>query len=250
VPFAIVMLGSAGDAAPLAATPTAKPLPAQKRVLVVYSTRRDTQFATVGDREMPRLLERTLGQPVDYYSEYVDAVRFPDEQYKLAFRHYLKLKYRESRFDLLIATHTLALELLASCRDTLFRGAPLVFLTEERSTVRLPNSAGVIVEPDYRRTLDFAMTLQPDTRRVFMVAGNSDRDKAMARISSAQLASVTTVGITYLTGLTTEELERRGYKLLVRNRTEPWGQVVTRLISPEGLLVGVTMTPWMRERST
>ena len=45
----------------------------------------------------------------------------------------------------------------------------------------------------------------------------------------------------------TKELEGRGYKLLVKNRTEPWGQVVTRLISPEGLLVGVTMTPWMRE---
>lgn len=45
----------------------------------------------------------------------------------------------------------------------------------------------------------------------------------------------------------TSELEGRGYKLLVRNRTEPWGQVVTRLISPEGLLVGVTMTPWMRK---
>ena len=45
----------------------------------------------------------------------------------------------------------------------------------------------------------------------------------------------------------TRELEERGFKLLVRNRTEPWGQVVTRLISPEGLLVGVTVTPWMRE---
>jgi catechol 2,3-dioxygenase-like lactoylglutathione lyase family enzyme len=45
----------------------------------------------------------------------------------------------------------------------------------------------------------------------------------------------------------TRELEGRGYKLLVRNRTEPWGQVVTRLISPEGLLVGVTLTPWMRK---
>jgi hypothetical protein len=45
----------------------------------------------------------------------------------------------------------------------------------------------------------------------------------------------------------TRELEEAGYKLLVRNRTEPWGQAVTRLISPEGLLVGVTMTPWMRK---
>ena len=44
----------------------------------------------------------------------------------------------------------------------------------------------------------------------------------------------------------TRELEERGYRLLVRNRTEPWGQVVTRLLSPEGLLVGVTVTPWLR----
>jgi Glyoxalase-like domain len=46
----------------------------------------------------------------------------------------------------------------------------------------------------------------------------------------------------------TGELEESGYKLLVRQRTEPWGQIVTRLISPEGLLVGVTVTPWMREK--
>jgi glyoxalase/bleomycin resistance protein/dioxygenase superfamily protein len=44
----------------------------------------------------------------------------------------------------------------------------------------------------------------------------------------------------------TSEMEARGYRLLVANRTEPWGQVVSRLISPEGLLVGLTMTPWMR----
>ena len=46
--------------------------------------------------------------------------------------------------------------------------------------------------------------------------------------------------------IASRELEERGYRLLVRARTEPWGQVVTRLISPEGLLVGVTVTPWMR----
>jgi predicted enzyme related to lactoylglutathione lyase len=50
-------------------------------------------------------------------------------------------------------------------------------------------------------------------------------------------------------GAATKELEDGGYKLLVRERTEPWGQVVTRLISPEGLLVGLTVTPWMREKA-
>ncbi|HEV8669289.1 MAG TPA: VOC family protein [Candidatus Limnocylindria bacterium] len=44
-----------------------------------------------------------------------------------------------------------------------------------------------------------------------------------------------------------EELRAKGYRLLVGPKTEPWGQTVARLQSPEGLLVGVTMTPWMRE---
>ena len=42
------------------------------------------------------------------------------------------------------------------------------------------------------------------------------------------------------------ELQAAGYRLLVAGRVEPWGQTVTRLLSPEGLLVGITVTPWMR----
>jgi hypothetical protein len=45
----------------------------------------------------------------------------------------------------------------------------------------------------------------------------------------------------------TAELESKGYKMLVKNRKEPWGQVVSRFLSPEGLLIGVTFTPMMRD---
>jgi Glyoxalase-like domain len=44
----------------------------------------------------------------------------------------------------------------------------------------------------------------------------------------------------------TADLESRGYRMLVKNKKEPWGQMVSRFISPEGLLVGVTFTPQMR----
>jgi len=44
----------------------------------------------------------------------------------------------------------------------------------------------------------------------------------------------------------TAALRTRGYTLLVEARKEPWGQTVTRLLSPEGILVGLTFTPWMR----
>jgi hypothetical protein len=45
----------------------------------------------------------------------------------------------------------------------------------------------------------------------------------------------------------TAELESRGYQMLIKNKKEPWGQTVSRFTSPEGLLVGVTFTPGMRE---
>ena len=46
----------------------------------------------------------------------------------------------------------------------------------------------------------------------------------------------------------TADLESRGYRMLINNKKEPWGQTVSRFISPEGLLVGVTFTPSMRQQ--
>ena len=44
----------------------------------------------------------------------------------------------------------------------------------------------------------------------------------------------------------TQVLKSRGYTLLVDCRKEPWGQTVTRMLSPEGILIGITFTPWLR----
>src|SRR6266545_190969 len=39
------------------------------------------------------------------------------------------------------------------------------------------------------------------------------------------------------------EMAGRGYRLLKEPVQEPWGQTVARLLSPEGILVGLTYTP-------
>lgn len=44
----------------------------------------------------------------------------------------------------------------------------------------------------------------------------------------------------------TAVLEQQGYRMLVKNKTEPWGQTVSRFLSPEGLLIGITFTPFFR----
>lgn len=44
-----------------------------------------------------------------------------------------------------------------------------------------------------------------------------------------------------------EEMKGKGYTLLLDSFEEPYGQTVSRFISPEGLLVGLVITPWLRE---
>ena len=46
----------------------------------------------------------------------------------------------------------------------------------------------------------------------------------------------------------TAVLEQQSYRMLVKNREEPWGQVVSRFLSPEGLLLGVAFTPFFRNK--
>ena len=43
------------------------------------------------------------------------------------------------------------------------------------------------------------------------------------------------------------ELTAGGHRVVRDAHEEPWGQTTARLLSPEGLLVGVTFTPWMHE---
>lgn len=43
------------------------------------------------------------------------------------------------------------------------------------------------------------------------------------------------------------ELERYGHSLLHPPRTEPWGQTIARILSPEGAIIGVSYAPWLHD---
>jgi len=47
-----------------------------------------------------------------------------------------------------------------------------------------------------------------------------------------------------------KELKKKGYRLLHDVKKEPWGQTVARLLSPEGLIVGVSYTPSMHGKNS
>ncbi len=47
-----------------------------------------------------------------------------------------------------------------------------------------------------------------------------------------------------------EELQAAGYELLHPARTEPWGQTVARLLSGDGLIVGISYIPMFHDGET
>jgi hypothetical protein len=43
------------------------------------------------------------------------------------------------------------------------------------------------------------------------------------------------------------ELQAKGYVVLHEVRTEPWGQTIARIQTPEGAIIGISYAPWMHE---
>src|SRR5262245_28233844 len=179
-----------------------------KQVLVLYSTSRDSVLAAGRDRELSRLLNEGSARSLDYYTEYIDLTRFPDEQYQAGFRNFLRLKYRNVRFDVVIAMEEASLEFVEKARKELFPNTPVVFFALHPVTRRPPNSTGVYAEPDFSGTIGLARALQPDIEQVFVVSGASARDRLYKDLARQRIESLDErLTIIYLSGLPIERLE-------------------------------------------
>ena len=185
-----------------------------KKVLVLYSTRRDAQFSVVGENELPRILDDGLARNLDYYTEFIDITRFPDRAYRQGVHDFLKVKYQGVRFDLVIALQNAAVEFVNGIDAPLFPGTPVVFLTNTPGTKRSPNSTGVLHERNFLPTVDLIRQLHPDVRNVFIVTGAAAADEAFENEIRRQLpSSDPRLKFTYLSGMTSTALEDRLSKL-------------------------------------
>ena len=150
----------------------------QKRVLVLHSGRRDAQLTVTVEAKLPSLLESGLPEGgLDYYSEYIDEARFSREEYPNEFRDFLRQKYQELRIDAIIPVGNAAIQFLFDNRDVLFGDTPLVFYTTVRPGRPIANSTGIVNVLRFDRSIDLALTLQPDLRHLFVVSGAAAADQ-------------------------------------------------------------------------
>ena len=181
-----------------------------KQVLVLNSTRLDDQFSIVWARELPKLLGEGLGDRVDFYVESFDFVRFPRPEYESAYLDFLHLKYADKRFDVIIVIGDIAIGFLSRNRNVLFTDTPAVFYSLDPSQRRAPNSTGLINPLRFDRSIELALALQPDLRRVYVVSGASEADRKYESQAKAELRRFEDqVEFTYFSGLVMRNLEER-----------------------------------------
>jgi len=178
----------------------------QKKVLVLYTDRRDLPSTGRVDDAHRIALAEGLGSRLDYYSEYIDLIRFEDPKYQTALQEYLHSRYSDVQLDAVVAASTAVLDFVTANRD-LFGDAPLVFAANER-VPRPPNSTGIRTKTEFGGTIALAAALQPQLKHVFVVSGASKFDKSYEQLVRAQCpTSADRLTCHYLSGLAMDDLQ-------------------------------------------
>ena len=204
------LLAMALTACVLAPLANAQDADRPKQILVLNSTRQNEQFYVVSEREMPRLLTEGLGERVDFYTEYFDFDRFPHPDYETVYLDFLRRKYKERRFDLLLVMGDPAADFVSRNRDVLFSGTPAVFYTLSPPPNPIANSTGLLNKLQFGPSIELALALQPDLEHVYVVVGPTALDRSRESQARAEFRAFEgRVEFTYLSGLVTKDLEAR-----------------------------------------
>ena len=180
----------------------------RRQVVVLNSTRLDDQFSVTWARELPKLLGEGLADGVDFYAEYFDFVRYARPDYERTYLELLRLKYGGRGVDLIIVIGAQAIDFMNRYRKDLFQETPAVFYSTQPET-RLANATGFINPLRFGHSIDLALTLQPDLKRVYVVSGGA-ADRSFESQARAEFRPFERrVEFTYLSGLVMRDLEQQ-----------------------------------------
>jgi signal transduction histidine kinase len=143
-----------------------------RTVLAVHWSSEDYPSNPVVDGAIRRVLLSHDEEPVDYFAEYLEFDRFPNEPVTVAFRDYVQKKYHGRRIDVVLAITDQALQFVLQHREELFPGVPIVASAGSTQDARLANAGvtGTTWRAADAETIELALRLHPSTQRVFVVA--------------------------------------------------------------------------------
>ncbi len=190
------------------------PSPPAKKILLLYSYQAMLPGNLEWDEAIRTALKGTEGQPIKFFTEFLDLSQFPDESYIHGLLNLLQIKYGSQKIDLLIPVGDLAFAFLQAHGNDIFPGSPIVFCAVAKQQLEAlkppPNSTGVVAWADVQGTLAAALKLQPETRRVVVVGGVAKTDRAFQHIAQEALRPYDgRLELTFLTDLPMSEILQR-----------------------------------------
>jgi PAS domain S-box-containing protein len=169
---AIFLVAMAVLLATMACIPPLSTASPQRELLVLHSYHQGYKWTDDITRGIAATV-RDGGATVKIHYEYMDTKRLADAGYfRLLYQSY-RYKFRNTRFDAIIASDNDAFNFLLAYRDDLFPGTPVVFCGVNYFQPSQLHGArlftGVNEAADIKATLDLALKLHPKTRQIAVI---------------------------------------------------------------------------------
>lgn len=152
----------------------------QKHVLILHSYHQGMLW--------PESISRGLESEIPYdpsriiHVEYMDTKRHPSEEHQEALREFYRKKYAKLKISVIISSDDNAFHFALKHRKELFSNAPLVFCGvnhfRPEDYREYSNFTGIVEKNDHLKTINLALSLHPDARRLFVINDLTTTGKA------------------------------------------------------------------------
>jgi signal transduction histidine kinase len=186
---------------------------AQPGVLILHSNQRPTVLSVVVDNTLRESVPKGVGSPVQLYSEYLDAEWASLQKHAASEAEFLRGKYDGRNIQVVVAVSPAA-SFATEFHDRMFPGVPVVMISVPHDRMdpgTLPNYAvGVFDDYEPTPTLQLALRLHPDARRLVAIRGASETDPLWdTRVRDAVERLGGDLEVEYLAGLPTAAVLQR-----------------------------------------
>ena len=174
----------------VAASPPERPW----QVVILYDGDPTLPAFLALDAAMRRALTAPGRHPVDVFYEILDQLRFPAANIDGELVALFAKKYAAMHVDAVVAINPASLDFAELHRSRLWPDARIIFSGIPadllRSRALSPTTTGIIFQLDIAGTVELALRLRPETRRLIVVYGSGDFDRIMADLARAQLKPI------------------------------------------------------------
>ena len=168
---------------PLATNTHAQTLPV-KNILVLNSYHQGYKWAD----DITSGINSVMGAAtsnIHVQTEYMDTQHIADARYLLELKKIYSYKFRNKKFEVIIAADDPAFSFLLKYRNILFPGIPIVFCGVNHFVDSMLNGhddiTGVVEDQDIKATLELALKLHPQTRNVYVINDNTMTGKSIGK---------------------------------------------------------------------